>query len=146
MRYLTDKKEIAAALNFGKYPVLTINRENNPYAVNRPDSDYAIGCRVRVAWDKADPKYAGMTTHGHLYYENGRLAISKDASIMTNSFGYEDVMEMVAEANTPVVHKGQEVVVVEEWASKRECAVRIMKVSNKIDTLCQTVATLQDIE
>ena len=38
MKYLTDRTEIGKAINFGKYPVLFINRENRPY----PDvgSDY----------------------------------------------------------------------------------------------------------
>lgn len=76
MKYLTDRREIAEAINFGKYPVLTLNRENRPYAKERPDSDYATGCRVRVAWDHKDPRYAGMTTHGNLYIENGKLKIS----------------------------------------------------------------------
>ena len=142
MKYLTDRKEIAAALNFGKYPVLTINRENKPYANDLPESDYAIGCRVRVSWDRND----GMTTRGNLYYEKGKLAISSGATIMKASFGYEDVMEMVSEANAPLVHKGQEVVVVEQWESKKECTVRIMKVSDRIDIHSQVVARLHDIE
>ena len=142
MKYLTDRKEIAAALNFGKYPVLTINRECNPYAEDAPELDYAVGCRVRVAWDNED----GMTTHGNLFYENGKLAISKDATVMRASFGYDDIMKMASEANTPIVHKGQEVVVIEEWASNKVCSVSIMKVSDRIDIHSQVVARLHDIE
>ena len=57
MKYLTDRTEIGKAINFGKYPVLFINRENRPY----PDvgSDYSIGCKVRVAYDNG---MEGMTT------------------------------------------------------------------------------------
>lgn len=45
MKYLTDRHEIATAINFGKYPVLYINYENRPYE----SSSYAVGCRVHVA-------------------------------------------------------------------------------------------------
>lgn len=146
MKYLTDRHEIGEALNFGKYPVLTLNRENNPCSDIAPNSDYAVGCRVRVAWDKKDSRYAGMTTKGEIYIENGRIAISQGASTLKASFGYKDVMEDVAWANAPVVHKGQEVVLVEEWPSKKQCTVRIMKVHDSINIHCETVAVLDEIE
>lgn len=146
MKYLTDRREIAEAINFGKYPVLTLNRENRPYAKERPDSDYAIGCRVRVAWDHKDPRYARMTTHGNLYIENGKLKISGEGSFLSASFGYHDVMKMVEEANTPILHKGWRVVVVEEWPSQKKCTVRIMRVARCVDTHCMVATTLEDID
>ena len=141
MMYLTNRQEIATAMNFGQYPVLTINLENRPYE----DSDYARGCRVRVAWDHSERRYAGMTTHGVLYIENGRLEISGEGAMLSASFGYRDVMEMAAEANVPVVHKGQVVVVVMELPSKETCMVRVMKVSPRINIHCQTVCHLEDL-
>lgn len=146
MKYLTNRTEIAEAINFGKYPVLTLNRENRPFADVKPDSDYATGCRVRVAWDRKEPRYAGMATHGNIYIENGKIRISGEGACLTNRFGYLDVMEMVSEANAPVVHAGQTVVVVEDYPSKQSCTVRMMKVSDRIDIHCMTVATLEDIE
>ncbi len=145
MKYLKDRQEVAEAINFGKYPVLSLDRENRPYKSIRPDSDYAVGCRVRVAWDHKDPRYAGMTTHGALYIEDGKLKISSEGACLSASFGYTDVMKMVSEANTPIVHAGQLVVVVEEWPSVKSCTVRIMRVSDHIDTQCMVAATLQDI-
>lgn len=146
MRFLTDRHEIAKAINFGKYPVLTLNRENRPFADIAPDSDFAKGCRVRVAWDHKDSRYEGMTTNGNIYIEDGRIAISNDSTMIKASFGYSDIMEMANEANTPIVHRGQEVVVIEEWPSKKECRVRMMKVSDRIDIHCSTVARLEDLE
>ena len=141
MMYLIDRHEIAAAMNFRKYPVLSINMENRPY----DESDYAVGCRVRVAWDHKDPRYAGMATHGNLYCENGKLAISGEGAMLSASFGYSDVMEMLQEANAPVVHKGDLVVVVMDVPSKKTCMVRMMRVSPRIDIHCMTVAHLEDI-
>ena len=146
MKYLKDRQEIAKAINFGKYPVLTLNRENRPFKNERPESDYAIGCRVRVAWDHKDPRYAGMTTHGVLYIERDKLKISGEGAFLSASFGYYDVMRMAAEANTPIVHKGQKVVVIEEWPSLKQCTVRIMQVADYVDTQCMVVTSLNDID
>ena len=144
MKYLTDRTEIGQAVNFGKYPVLFINRENRPY----PDfgGDYSIGCKVRVAYDNG---MEGMATRGNLFFsdENGRdeLAISSKGSMLKAGFGRSDVLDMVEWAQAPVVRKGQTVVVVEDWPSEGKCSVRLMKVPDRIDVHCQTVAVLQDI-
>ena len=142
MRYLTDRQEIAEAMNFGKYPVLTLNRENRPFE----DNDFSEGCGVRLAWDRKDSRYEGMTSSGNLYRdENGKMGISGGGAHLKESFGYMDVMEMADRANWPVIHRGQEVVVVEEWPSKRECTVRLMKVSDRIDIHCVTMAVLEEL-
>ena len=115
--YVTDRKEIGKAINFGKYPVLFINRENRPYP--EYGGDYSIGCKVRVAYDNG---MEGMTTRGNIFFsnENGRdsLAISSRGSMLKASFGRSDVLDMVEWAQAPVVHKGQTVVVVEDWPSE----------------------------
>lgn len=141
MKYLTDRQEIAKAMNFGKYPVLVLNRENHK---GFEDTDYCVGQKVKVAYD--NPRYEGMTTQGNIYLENGKIAISGDSACLTARFGYSDVMEAAEWANAPTIHKGQTVVVVEQWPSKKLCAVRMMKVSDRIDIHCITVASLEDIE
>lgn len=146
MKFLTERTEIAKAINFSKYPVLHINLENRPYADIREGSTYAVGCRVRVAWDHKNPEYEGMTTHGNLYTENGRYAISSEGGCLHADFGYHDVIEMQEEARAPVVHRGQKVIVVEDWPSKKMCRVRMMQVPDRIDILCMTVCTLKDVE
>ena len=141
--YLTDRHEIAAAINFGKYPVLKIDMENRPYE----GSKYAKGCRVRVAWDSKGIRYDGMTTHGELFMnDGGNLGITGEGACLSAGFGYSDVMKMADEANTPVVHKGQTVVVVMEIPSIKTCMVRMMKVNDRIDIHCQVVAYLSDID
>lgn len=145
-KYLTDRQEIAKAINFGKYPVLTLNRQNDPLNDCCPDSDYSVGCRVRVAWDRKDKRYEGMATSGNIYIEDGKIAISNDACCLSSRFGYSDVIKMATEANTPIVHAGQTVVVVEDWPNNKVCTVRMMKISDRIDIHCMTVAHLEDIE
>ena len=142
--YVTYRKEIGKAINFGKYPVLFINRENRPYP--EYGGDYSIGCKVRVAYDNG---MEGMTTRGNIFFsnENGRdsLAISSRGSMLKASFVRSDVLDMVEWAQAPVVHKGQTVVVVEDWPSENKCSVRLMKLPDRVDVHCQTVAVLQDI-
>lgn len=137
--YLNHREEIAYAMNFGKFPVLGLNRENRPYE----DDDYCIGDKCRVAWDREESRYEGMTTHGHLYMENGKYAISNSAACLSASFGYSDVMENLEEAKAQVVHRGQLVVVVESFPTKTTCTVAVMKVSDRIDIHCMTVARLE---
>ncbi len=129
--YLTDRHEIAYAINFGKFPVLTLNRENNPYKDIAPESDYCIGCKCRVAWDSKEPRYEGMTTHGKVYLENGRYAISGSGACLKASFGYTDVINMVEKAHAPVVHKGQTIILVEDFPSLKVCVVKVFNVSKK---------------
>ena len=142
--YVTDRKEIGKAINFGKYPVLFINRENRPYP--EYGGDYSIGCKVRVAYDNG---MEGMTTRGNIFFsnENGRdsLAISSRGSMLKASFGRSDVLDMVEWAQAPVVHKGQTVVVVEDWPSEKKCSVRLMKLPERGVAHCQTAAVLPDI-
>lgn len=143
MKCLTDRKEIAKAMNFGKYPVLVLDLDNN---CGFEGGRYCQGQRVRVAWDHKDPQYAGMTTQGNIYMEDGRIAISGNAACLHADFGYYDVMDMAAWANAPVVHKGETVVVVMKSEKAKTCVVRMMKVSDHINIHCMTVARLEDIE
>lgn len=143
---LTNKREIAEAMNFGKYPVLVLDRENHKGFEKYGDTLYCEGQKVRVAWDHKDPRYAGMTTQGNIYMdEDGCLAISGNGAMLKADWGYSDVMEDAEWANAPVVHKGQTVVVIHNWPSKKKCMVEKLKVSDRIDRFCITVATLEDV-
>lgn len=142
MKYLTERTEIAKAMNFGKHPCLYINMEDTKYE----DSDYCRGCRVRVHWDSTDPRYKDMYSTGTLYHIDGKLKISGDATCLHADFGRSDVIGMYHQANTPMIHKGDTVVVVQDWPKQRMCKVRMMKMPNRIDKFCQTLAVLEDIE
>lgn len=144
-RYLVDRREIAYAMNFGKFPVLGLNRENRPMADISPESDYCTGDKCKVVWDREGARYEGMTTLGHVYMENGRYAISNSASCLSVHLGYSDVMECLEDAKAQTVHKGQQIVLVESYPSKNTCTVSVMKVSTHIDIHCMTVATIEQL-
>ena len=141
MKLLTERTEIAKAMNFGKYPVLTLNMEDHD---GFEDTTYCIGCNVRVAFDTKN--HGQLHTEGHIYLEGGKVCISNNAVCIHSDFGYSDVMEMVKWANTPMLHAGQEVVVVFDWPTEKGCVVRMMRVGERIDPHCMTVTTLEDID
>lgn len=145
MKYLTDRTEIAKAMNFGEHPVLYIDLENRPAKSYAPTSDFCVGCDVRVAWDAINPRYAGMYSQGHIYMENGVFAISNNSDVLKAAFGRQDVLDNYHWANTPLVHKGQTVVVVIDQPSLHKCRVALMKVSDRIDIHCSTVARLIEL-
>lgn len=141
MKYLKNREEIAKAMNFGKHPVLYINMEDRKYE----DSDYTVGCRVRVAWDHRDPRYKDMYSTGNLYYQDGRFELSNDNGCLHADFGRSDVIEMYLTANTPMIHKGDTVVIVQDYPQQGLCKVRMMKMPDYINSFCQTISVLKDI-
>lgn len=142
MKYLTERTEIAKAMNFGKYPVLYIDMDDKKYK----ESDYCVGCNVRVHWDDKDPRYKDMYSTGHLYYCDGKFAISGDATCLSADFGRRDVVQMYLKANTPMIHKGDTVVMVMDFSKSRMCKVALMKMPDRINKFCQTLAVLEEIE
>lgn len=144
MRYLKHREQIAKAINFGKYPVLRIDLSNRPAQGYAPDSDFCVGDRVRVAWDK--PGYEGMTTRGNVYLENGRYAIDQGGAVLKNGFCRNDIIEDYEWSYAPLVHAGQEIVLIIDNPAEKKCAVALMRVSAHIDIHCSTVAYLEELE
>lgn len=141
MKYLTDRHEIAMAMNFGKHPVLYINMDAHKYE----GSDLRIGCDVRVHWDSPEREYKDMYSTGHLYYCDGRFSISNYGTCLHEDFGRGDVIKMYEQANTPMIHMGDTVVVVMDYPKQHLCKVALMKMPNRINRFCSTIATLEEI-
>lgn len=146
MKFLTERTEIAKAMNFGKYPVLYIDRDNRPYNSVEMPSDYCRGSKCRLEWEHKDPRYADMTARCQLYYDKGRYFLSQEAACLTADFGRRDVLEMVEWARVPVLRCGQTVIVVEDFTMQKIVRVRMMKISDRKNLNCSTVTSLEDIE
>jgi len=140
MKYLTDRTEIAMAMNFGKYPVIRIDRETPKDGYN----DFYEGDQIKVLTPK--PGYPDSYATGKIYYSEGKYGVMTDASCLHASFGYADVLEMIENAQAPVVKAGQEVVLIEDYPERRTCCVRIMKVSDRVDSHVYPCATLEDVD
>lgn len=139
---ILGKEKMAEAINFCKYPVLSINLDNKPYA----DEDFIIGCECRVAWDKDDGQYNGMTTTCTLQVESGRYYLSSHGTMLKAHYSVDDFIDNIRRANLPLVHKGQLIAVAHYSKELEFMFVRLMRVSEKIDVSCQTVAILEDPE
>jgi len=139
-KILTNRQEIAKAINFGKYPVLTLDIYNHG---GFDDSAYSIGCDVRVAYNTS--RHGVLHTNGHLFVENGKFAISGSGACIKSGFGLADVEKMAHWANTPVVKADDVVVVVMTSKEFGIYLVELMKVSKRVDPHCTTVVTLEHI-
>lgn len=139
-KYLTERTEVAEAINFGKYPVLYIDFDSK---FNRSSNGYYKGCDVRVKYDRSD---GTLRTEGNLEMENGKYSISNNAICLHASFGRSDIIEDYKWSRAVTVSKGQTVVLIEDWSEAKRCKVRMMKVSDRINTSCMTVAYLEDLE
>lgn len=164
MKFLTEKRDIAAALNLGKYPVIFMEIHKPADGWQTGDGVYE-GCKVRVR----KGEYLDGTPHftncramifvdndhkGILDTVDNRLAsdiwLQNGGSFLVDSYTSHDVVDMAENAMAPVVEEDQEVAVVYRWWEHRNgresmmAAVRIMKVG-RVDRMCSTVAKLLDV-
>lgn len=143
MKCLIDRKEIAQAMNFGKYPVVRIDIET-------PKAGWDgvfEGDLVRV--ESPSKRYPGSYIRGRLmkYPEDGnRYTIMPDTVCLHSDFGYGDVIEMLGYAQAPMLHAGETVVVIEDAPKQRAARVRIMKVSDTVRDFVYPTCYLEDVE
>ena len=135
MKQIKERTQIAKALNFGKYPVLDLDIEKPIKVVGDKISGY-YGCKVRVPWN-----YQGETVYEvcdlKYWKDQDKLELSCGGCCFKAGFGYSDVMEMLENANAPIVDKGQEFILVVHDRSTAE--VFLMKMTDYKDIHCQTV-------
>ena len=140
-KILTERTQMARAINFGKYPVLSIDLANTIEMFKGEVCGFR-GCPIRVPWD-----YQGET-----YYERCQLKYFKDTKkfyisnsgcCIKNSFGYSDIEEMTEYANAPILDKNQEFVLVIYNSKKRSYFNPIiLKTSNYKDIHCSSVLSI----
>lgn len=134
MKTLTERKEIALAINFGKYPVIPIDVSNrDEYGIVGPKVKIDFGGEYMI---RADIR---------VYNDEGTVQIVQGPTCLTASFGYSDFMEILEYANAPVIKANQEIVIA-TYDSKRGLAYapRIIKTGAKIDKHCVTPLKLEE--
>ena len=144
MKYLTNRQEIAYAMNFGRYPVVRINLETCPPGYD----NYYKGDLVKVM--APSKRHPDMYCTGRLYlerYENGKeqIGVLTDSTCLHDSFGYSDVMERLEIAQAPVLHAGDTVVLIEDYPKRRMCKVRMMKARDFVEPHVFPCITLSDV-
>lgn len=139
MKYLTDRQEIAKAMNFGKYPVIRID-------VETPESEGVFrGNLVKVAAPSV--RYPDNYIRGRVTKfsdEGDRYVIMPDAVCLKASFDYSDVVEMLGYAQVPMLHAGEEVALIEDAPKQRTARVRMMRVSDNVRDFVFPTCYLED--
>ena len=139
-KYLTDRKEIAQAMNFGKYPVLRIDLETPKAGWD----DMFEGDLVRVRSQKYDSEIRARINK--FSDEPMRYSIMPVAVCLSSNFGYSDVVEMLGYAQAPLIHAGETVVVIEDYPKARACRVHVMKVSERVGDFVYPTCYLEEAE
>jgi hypothetical protein len=125
MKEIIGRQEIAKVLNFGEYPVLKINMDQEAWM----DVLYR-GDKVRVDFGKFKDG-SRFLQQGYLLYnkKDERITISAESTMLVKDLGYEDYMEAVEYGSSQILGDNQEVVVVMYSNNKKECKVYLGKTS-----------------
>ena len=128
MKYLTDRQEIAQAMNFGKYPVIRID-------VETPVRDGVLqGDAVKVA--APNDRYPDNYICGHVmkFDDDDRYVIMPEN------------VRMLGYAKAPMLHAGEVVVLIEDAPKLKTARVRMMRVSDSIQDFVFPTCYLEDLE
>lgn len=140
MKVITNRYEIAQALNFGRYPVIKVNC--TPKA---SDPEVIEGGAVKVLTDERRNLVERCTVnlYANEYANDGHrnMSIGSAGVMLSASFSRKDVEEMATYANAPLIKKGDTVVFV--LLGKRAAAVVLAEVK-EVRSFCQKSAWLED--
>lgn len=142
-QFITDRHQIAQALNFGKYPVIFTDLK---------------AARTRYGWCLADIRLDHgeefEKAHGYrfedgdlyIYNDNFNLTVDRQSPCIKSYFGAEDVFEMAERAVAPTIpiKAGQEVILVFKTITRHAVVLKV-----KIDTVnpelfCMTPFKFED--
>lgn len=133
MKRLTERTEIAKAINFNKYPVIKIDLADF--------DDYGLkGTKVRIdngTFKSGEPYYINATIRA--YNDDPYLSFHQYASGLSARVTYGDYMEMVEYANAPIVKPNQEILIfLYNSATKDVYAPAILQTGSHISPFCST--------
>lgn len=140
MKRLTGRQEIAAAMNFGKYPVLKIDlKDADEYGLK------GSICRIDM----------GEFRDGSKWYERAELRVYRDEKKITFSafgcclaaqYSYSDFMDDLETATAPIVKPNSEIVIAILDSEKREIyAVYVVETKN-VSRHCQTPINVEPVD
>lgn len=133
MKVLIERTEIAEAINFGKYPVLSIDLADK-------DDCGLKGCKIRIdAGTFRDGSPHIIAADLRVFRDSKKLTTSRGCTCLSDSFTYYDLKEMVDNAQAPIIKPGQEVVI-SVYDSKNNTALcpMIVRVSDRVDKFCSS--------
>lgn len=154
--FLTDRHEIAKAINIHRYPSVVFD-------VTKPYEDYEGYYKTDACFNLVVPYKARNTDlryEADLFIEIPREREDKSVTItdmaykvklgsagcccIKDSFGPNDVFDMVAKRSLQDVHAGDIIVIV--FKTVDGCIVELMKISDRVDPHCTTMAILEEVD
>ena len=132
MRCLTERTEVAKALNFNTRPVVDIDFANEENLIYMQGELVGFKAKVRVPWT-----YNGQTLYDKSnlkwFDDEKKITIGNWGCCLSSSFSYQDVEEMVEYANAPILDKNMEFVLVLRNSKTRLASVVILETANHKD-------------
>lgn len=135
LKMYTQAKDIAQALNFGKYPVLMF------------DLDSKEGCKVRVTEETR--MYGTQMVNCTLQRDkikvgDGIFYLSKETVMLKAEYGMDDYLKSAQFANAPIIEANQEIAIF-HYSKEIDIGFVLMVRSGKIDTSYSSVVTFEPI-
>lgn len=120
---LTDKTDIAKALNFGKYPVLTFNL----------DTKEGSKARVRRTSYNGRESLVNVTLNRDYEKEgDGIFYLSHSGTMLKAHYGWVDHLKSAEFANAPIIESDQDVAIL-NYSEKLDISFVIILNSGKVD-------------
>ena len=133
---LTERTEIAEAINFGKYPVIKIDLSNR--------DEYGIR-GVKVRFDIGKDYY--LKGEIRSYRDTKCLVTGLRPSMIKSNYSFNDFMEDVEYANTPILKPNQEILIcLYNSELKMVYEPTIIKTGEKINPFCSEPMKLEKFE
>ena len=137
---LTERTEIAEALNFGKYPVLAID-------LSKCDEYGLVGGIARIDMGEFDDGAKWYErAQLRVYYDEKRLAFTTTCYALTAELCYSDFIESVDAAMAPIIKPDSEFVVVIHDSARREVYAVYRVATGKVTRHCTCPISLEAVD
>lgn len=135
MRQLTERHEIAEALNFNKYPVINIDLADR--------DDYGIrGTKVNIDFGGAYFIQAEIRA----FNDTKHLTTKYYGTMLKKDLSYSDYLKMAEYANAPIIKADQEIVIFLHNSETKEVMYpTIIKTGKRVDSGSATPLQLEKL-
>lgn len=138
MKFLTDRQEIARAINGREFPVININlADTDEYGV--------VGETILIDNGTFRDGFPYMIEADiRLYADTKKWTIGQGCIGIHKEFGYTDVMKMATRRNAPVIKADEDIILIINNPVKRICYVAQVHTGKRIDPHCIEPLTIVD--
>lgn len=139
MKKLTERTEIATAINFRQYPVIRIDlSDTDTYGVK--------GTKVLIdngSFKNGDPYLIEASLR--IYNDEKKLTFFSNSTCLKSNFGYDDMEELLEYANAPIIKADQDILVCLVNSKLGEAYTPVvLHTGNHINPNCITPLTLEE--